>query len=789
MDPKEVFDAQAVSIEAVLREPNRGLYIPSYQRQYAWRKEQARALISSICDGINALSEMDDAITFIGTFIFVHDKAYATVEPQVRHDLPAAVFLVIDGQQRLSTVSMMAVAIHDIVTSHMHKTKSDSEDVTDWLNAQQLGFKKRLERMFAIDKDVGYGDETLRYYPRLIRAHVDSWSNRKGKSRYESPVARLLRQYIEHWQMFERSDDYPDFKFVPGEDELSLQYAENYRAIRQTLTALFQARGRRSDDDDNLPELSNVARYDAAVLDRYFSGEVPTDVRTIWSKDTLNSNERRICELSRAFLFSGYFLNRVAVTQVLVKKEDYAFDLFEALNTTGEPLTAFETFKPLVIKAESLEGYQDSPSAQFVERVELFLTSHGERRREASDRLLVPFALYSNGKKLGRGLRDQRNWLRFRFETSIAGGKGSLADKRDFLSGMAIVADFLRMCWPEGARDLQLNSLGSLLAPQDMNRLRFCLMVLKDAKHDVTVAVLARFFEAVLDGPDTAKVIAAKEFVEAVCAVTAFYALWRGSRVGTDNIDAIYRRTMQGLVELNPTTGETFPPFHRSARPKVAPSSTSLKEILRRQLQPSGLNVKDTWVERALQIDVYRQAVPLTKLLLLAAMNDVVPSATSGATPVRGKRGCSPMLTTEHWSANLQVEHVAPRKGAMAKWDQEIYVKQRVDCIGNLLLLPGAENSSVSNYGWAVKRLYYRILSTETQDESDALIAEAKVNGVDLSAARETRLSSSSEYLPYLRSVAALPADHTWDVPFIDVRSRQLLGLAWDSLAPWIGLS
>ena len=53
-----------------------------------------------------------------------------------------------------------------------------------------------------------------------------------------------------------------------------------------------------------------------------------------WQKTDPSLHERRTIELSRAFLFTNYFLDRVAVTQVLVKKEDYAFDLFEALNTT-----------------------------------------------------------------------------------------------------------------------------------------------------------------------------------------------------------------------------------------------------------------------------------------------------------------------------------------------------------------------------------------------------------------------------------------------------------------------
>ena len=49
-------------------------------------------------------------------------------------------------------------------------------------------------------------------------------------------------------------------------------------------------------------------------------------------------------------------MNRVQVVVVSASKEEYAFDMFESLNTTGEPLTAFETFRPRVIEIEGVTG-------------------------------------------------------------------------------------------------------------------------------------------------------------------------------------------------------------------------------------------------------------------------------------------------------------------------------------------------------------------------------------------------------------------------------------------------
>ena len=56
--------------------------------------------------------------------------------------------------------------------------------------------------------------------------------------------------------------------------------------------------------------------------------------------------------LIRITLFSYYLLKSVVLTRVETDDEDYAFDIFDSLNTTGAPLTAIETFKPRVISFE-----------------------------------------------------------------------------------------------------------------------------------------------------------------------------------------------------------------------------------------------------------------------------------------------------------------------------------------------------------------------------------------------------------------------------------------------------
>ena len=72
-------------------------------------------------------------------------------------------------------------------------------------------------------------------------------------------------------------------------------------------------------------------------------------------------------------IFARYLNQNVAITVITAKNEDGAFDMFEALNTTGQPLTAFETFKPKVIEREELEKYKESKSYPQMEKIEKYL--------------------------------------------------------------------------------------------------------------------------------------------------------------------------------------------------------------------------------------------------------------------------------------------------------------------------------------------------------------------------------------------------------------------------------
>ncbi len=77
------------------------LVIPIYQRLYSWEKEQCKQLWDDIIK-IGGNDQIEGH--FIGSIVFVHDGIYTTSHNEL---------LIIDGQQRLTTITLLFIALRD----------------------------------------------------------------------------------------------------------------------------------------------------------------------------------------------------------------------------------------------------------------------------------------------------------------------------------------------------------------------------------------------------------------------------------------------------------------------------------------------------------------------------------------------------------------------------------------------------------------------------------------------------------------------------------------------------
>jgi len=258
MELREVFSAEPKSIYQLLCDPGTGFYIPAYQREYTWGKDKIERLFEDCLHGLTKLVENDDAITFLGTLIVIHDTKYATVAPISQGNMPPRVLLVIDGQQRTTTLLVLATALHEEITKRLKALgEKDLSPEATWIKNQCLSLKEALESTFRIS--MTYGEGNYKYYPRLIRAFIDSWSRSAASAVYRSPVASLLFSYSNHC-----NNQTSKYEFVTPE-ELSIEEAKKYDSVQKIRKAIIGeiaklANGK--NDETEFPDLESLLSHE-----------------------------------------------------------------------------------------------------------------------------------------------------------------------------------------------------------------------------------------------------------------------------------------------------------------------------------------------------------------------------------------------------------------------------------------------------------------------------------------------------------------------------------------------
>ena len=126
--------------------------------------------------------------------IAIHDTKYRTVKPIFRTSGPSRVMTIIDGQHRICTLVMLNISLHDFLRRQVQALSTRKQEPFVWAVDQCQVMLAALEDTFQIDMRTG--DKRHRFYPRVTRAYDDAWSKREAEARYESPIARLIWEYI-----------------------------------------------------------------------------------------------------------------------------------------------------------------------------------------------------------------------------------------------------------------------------------------------------------------------------------------------------------------------------------------------------------------------------------------------------------------------------------------------------------------------------------------------------------------------------------------------------------------
>lgn len=85
---------------------NPGFRIPAYQRPYDWDEENILRPVASLFAGLERLCDSTeaDSYTFLGSVILVEEDIQETT-------FKGKSFAIVDGQQRITTLSLLACAL------------------------------------------------------------------------------------------------------------------------------------------------------------------------------------------------------------------------------------------------------------------------------------------------------------------------------------------------------------------------------------------------------------------------------------------------------------------------------------------------------------------------------------------------------------------------------------------------------------------------------------------------------------------------------------------------------
>jgi uncharacterized protein with ParB-like and HNH nuclease domain len=109
--------ANELQINNFLQAPNVQFVIPVYQRNYDWTNTECKELLNDII----SVETEDRGTHFIGSIVFVHEGTYSTSEVKE--------LVIIDGQQRLTTINILYVALYRFA-----KENSKSQDAERLFN-------------------------------------------------------------------------------------------------------------------------------------------------------------------------------------------------------------------------------------------------------------------------------------------------------------------------------------------------------------------------------------------------------------------------------------------------------------------------------------------------------------------------------------------------------------------------------------------------------------------------------------------------------------------------------
>lgn len=771
----DIFKAEPQSVfDVICKRKTTGFYMPAYQRPYSWEESHIRDLFSDCENVFRNLLDSHDAIIFLGSILSVDDSIALTIYPLVKRDKPEEIKLIIDGQQRLSTLMLIILCINErlrILLPSLKKiiTSEQDEEIKDVLDElRQVVSQLEIDTSNTVVETTAE-HEVYKYLPKIIRSQVDCWGRSEKNALYDSPIAELLYVYQRHIM-----DQRDNSVFKPLDLSLMSTSAKrvvnNIKEIRKQLDCVqkgfqFQFPDSETEEKINISDLVDVETLDVCL-------DFPVD------KDLALVAESypKVAEVIYISVFAKFLLHRVCLTYVEVNNESYAFDMFEALNTTGEPLTAIETFVPKAIEfigkkrkegapEEELEAAMDVLNS-ITERFENIIDSKEKNLKTKA--LILAFVRAFEGKVKVTSLRDQRDAMLKSYENCDYDLKGV------YLSQLATSANFLFDHW-----QAVVPSVGKLVDSSVLDISNLCLRYLVDMKHDIVQSLLIQF--VLIDEKFEATGTEHSDFAKVLKSVTAFSVLWRAMSGGADGIDAVYKKLHERGVNADQ---KGFTLGHGSlTSDRFNPDI--INQFFRAELVNKIItkgSPKDTVDEKWLDICSKQQILTKPKsikMLLLAGLHGV---ELEGVDHQISNKLSTDFLTTMMWeliSGKNALKKVF-NGGSTEGWgDEEIANPEIYNKIGNVLIdvRDGVSSSNSPSWYNLKQHLLQALANDSINDIEDILSSDCHIS---------EHAKRHASVLMLEKKFGDITFADKWGKQQINERSSLLLSNAWRNLTKWL---
>lgn len=753
MDISRVFTNRSEAVANFFQQPGMGYYIPLYQREYSWDTENIDQLMEDICSGINDVVEgVTDPIHFMGTLILVtENNAIANIKPLDQRALPSRVDNVIDGQQRISTITLLACQLYQKLFS-IKEAAVNAQTFNDVREAIDTHLSTLLE---VISVDLKRGNPSRK--PIIIRASVDQWTLDGADNNYKSEISSYLASCI-------RSIN--DNSSFPQAANRSL-VGKNIKRINQLLKSVEEVHEANDSDLDFPPAWQILHKFSEVDLWNYPRPDLVDIIQN--RRSPLPEEASRVCSVVQLLAFCHYLLQRCCFTVIQPISDVRAFDMFQSLNATGTPLTAYETFKPLVVNyIESLgSSFKGSNSEACLEPVDELLSSgkSAAAKSKLTNDYLTLLALTYDGKKLSKQFSTQRRWLNTEYESC-----SSAQGREEFIQIMGNLANYLRDVVNSNPTASYITETQNIFE-LDGGTAKICVLYLQKANHKMANTVLSRFYSQVLRNKQGAD----RGFVSACKAVAAFFTIWR-SALPNAGLDDAYRKLLREHISWEKGDAELNTQF--------------LNSYFRNILLGKGIGTKADWLAKAKDYLRYDESATICRFALFVVAEDTITDPTTPGLMRLGNHGSTPpYLTPQRWSSEelKSIEHIAPQKPEYRQaWDLSLYQNDDYQRIGNLALLPVPINSSLSNKGWIEKFIYYQYLVETDPTRLAQLQSEAQTHGVTLNF-QTLKLLKATPVKQHIGSIVQIGATGVWDKELVDRRSERICDILWDRLFQWIG--